>query len=474
MNGSQAQLEFLPERSTDFIFAVIGEEWGLVGCLVLMSLYMMVIARGLYIASQAQDTFSRLIAGSLTLTFCGVRVRQQRHGRGPAAGGRRAAAARQLRRHVAGDPHGRVRYPHVRTLPPQAGLHVTRTRPRTNRAHGPWSVACLAPALVAFAPGYAHAFDAGREDVAAFVADMSSKHGFDADSLRDLLGKAESRQSVLDAMTRPAEKALSWQEYRERFITERRVNRGVETLSRSRGRAREGCRRAAFRPNTYSASSAWRRSTARSRAETVYSTRLRRSPSTYAARAPFFRGELEQFLLMTREEALDPLTPLGSYAGAMGMPQFMPSSFRSYAVDGDDDGHRDLWNDWSDVVSSVANYFKEHGWKPGEPVMAAADVSGADLAGLDTSKPSLTETVGSLRRRGVHFEADLPPDSPAMLIALSRPFGSEYRVGFANFYAITRYNRSLLYASAVNDLAESIKVARARSRPPDDDVSFAE
>ena len=194
----------------------------------------------------------------------------------------------------------------------------------------------------------------------------------------------------------------------------------------------------------------------------------------YAARAAFFRGELEQFLLMTREEALDPLTPLGSYAGAMGIPQFMPSSFRSYAVDGDDDGHRDLWNDWSDVVSSVANYLKEHGWKPGEPVMAAADVSGADLAGLDTSKPSLAETVGSLRRRGVHFEADLPPDSPAMLIALSRPFGSEYRVGFANFYAITRYNRSLLYASAVNDLAESIKVARARSRPPDDDVSFAE
>jgi membrane-bound lytic murein transglycosylase B len=106
--------------------------------------------------------------------------------------------------------------------------------------------------------------------------------------------------------------------------------------------------------------------------------------------------------------------------------------------------------------------------------MAAADVAGADLAGLDLSKPTLTETVASLRRRGLKFDAGLPDDAPAMLVALSRPFGSEYRVGFANFYAITRYNRSLLYASAVNDLAEAIETAHVRSMPPDDDASFAE
>jgi len=350
---------------------------------------------------------------------------------------------------------------------------VTRTRPRTNRVHGPWAVACLAPALAAFVPGHAQAFDAGREDIAAFVDDMASRHGFDAVALRDLLAKAESRKSVLDAMTRPAEKTLSWQEYRERFITERRIDRGVETYRDNEAALAKAT--ASGVPAEYilgivGVETFYGEVTGRNRVLDALATLA----FDYAPRAPFFRGELEQFLLMTREEALDPLAPQGSYAGAMGIPQFMPSSFRSYAVDGDGDGHRDLWNDWSDVLSSVGNYLKEHGWKPGEPVMAAADVSGADLAGLDTSKPTLTETVGSLRRRGVRFEADLPSDSPAMLIALSRPFGSEYRVGFANFYAITRYNRSVLYASVVNDLAESIELARARSLPPDEGTSFAD
>ena len=129
----------------------------------------------------------------------------------------------------------------------------------------------------------------------------------------------------------------------------------------------------------------------------------------YPPRSKFFRGELEQFLLMAREEKLDPLVPLGSYAGAMGIPQFMPTSFRNCAVDGDGDGHRDLWGDWTDVFASVGNYLKAHGWRAGEPVMTAADVTGADLGGLVFGKIDLDETVGSLRARGVKFETSLPP-----------------------------------------------------------------
>jgi hypothetical protein len=137
----------------------------------------------------------------------------------------------------------------------------------------------------------------------------------------------------------------------------------------------------------------------------------------------------------------------------------MPTSFRSYAVDGGADGHRDLWGDWSDVFASVGNYLKLHGWRPGEPVMVAADVSAAKLDGVEVSKLDLSESVGSLRERGVRFDTSLPGEARAVLIELTGAAGPEYRVGFANFNAITRYNRSALYASAVNDLAEELQAA---------------
>jgi len=329
----------------------------------------------------------------------------------------------------------------------------------------------LAGALLA--PIAANALDATRNDVAGFVADMASRHGFDAAALTAVLAQAESRKAILDAMSRPAEKTMSWQEYRDRFVTDRRVNRGVETY-RDHQLALDKAAAAGV-PAQYilgivGVETFYGENTGRHRVIDALSTLA----FDYPPRAPYFRAELEQFLLMAREEALDPLAPLGSYAGAMGIPQFMPTSFRRFAVDGDGDGRRDLWNDWPDVFSSVGNYLRANGWKAGEPVMAAADVTDADLSGLDTSKASLTETVESLHKRGVRFATSQPPQAPAMLVALARPFGTEYRVGFANFYAITRYNRSLLYASAVNDLAEAIEALHLRSTPPDDDISFAE
>ena len=179
----------------------------------------------------------------------------------------------------------------------------------------------------------------------------------------------------------------------------------------------------------------------------------------FPPRSSFFRGELEQFLLVAREESLDPLGPQGSYAGAMGIPQFMPSSFRAYAVDGDGDDRRDLWASWADVFASVANYLRAHGWRTDEPVMARADVAEADLAGLEFGRVDLTETVGSLKARGVRFDTVLPADAPAVLLQFAGRDGPEHRVGFTNFYAITRYNRSQLYASAVSDLADAIAAA---------------
>jgi membrane-bound lytic murein transglycosylase B len=311
----------------------------------------------------------------------------------------------------------------------------------------------------------ATALDATREDVAGFVAEMSSRHGFEAASLNALFAQAVSRPSIVAAMARPAEKTMPWNEYRARFITGPRIARGVE-VSRAQAGALDSAATKGVPTDVLLAivgvETGYGENVGRHRVLDALSTLA----FDYPPRSAFFRGELEQYLLMTREESLDPLTPLGSYAGAMGIPQFMPSSFNRWAVDGDGDGHRDLWNDWADVFASVANYLAAHGWRAGEPVMVRADASGASLEDLPGDKLALAETVKSLQDRGVRFTTSLPPDAPAVLVPLVVDDGVEYRVGFTNFYAITRYNRSLLYASAVNDLAEAIAAANSPPTGP--------
>jgi membrane-bound lytic murein transglycosylase B len=325
-------------------------------------------------------------------------------------------------------------------------------------------------ALAAFAPGPARALDTAREDVAGFVAEMSANHGFDSAALSGLLSQAQSSPAILAAIARPAEKALTWQEYRARFITERRVTRGVEVAAAQAAaleHAAAGGVPAGYLLAITGVETFYGEVTGKYRVIDALST----LGFDYPPRGKFFREQLEQYLLMIQEESLDALVPLGSYAGAMGIPQFMPGSYRTFAVDGDGDGSRNLWSDWSDVFASVSNYLLKNGWHPGEPVMARADVTGARLEGLSGDQLALSETVQSLRARGVRFETTLPPEAPAVLIPLTVADGLEYRVGFSNYYAITRYNRSALYASAVNDLAEALVAATAA--PPADAATAA-
>jgi len=319
--------------------------------------------------------------------------------------------------------------------------------------------------LAALAAESARAFDTGREDVAGFVAEMSDRHGFDAAALTDLMSKTESRSSILEAIARPAEKRLTWQEYRALFITDRRVTQGIELAgaqSAALERASAGGVPAQYLVAITGVETFYGQIAGKYRVIDALST----LGFDYPPRSRFFREQLEQFLLMAREESLDALAPLGSYAGAMGIPQFMPGSFRTFAVDGDGDGHRNLWSNWSDVFASVSNYLVKNGWRPGEPVMVRADVTEARLEGLSDDKLALSETVRSLRARGVQFETSQPPEAPAVLIPLPVADGMEYRVGFSNYYAITRYNRSSLYASAVNDLAEAIAAGAAVPAEP--------
>lgn len=339
---------------------------------------------------------------------------------------------------------------------------MTRNRLPLRAGASPAFLACTLAAL-GFLPvlAAAQAFDPGRSDIAAFIAEVAHEHGFEPGPLATTLAQAESRPAILSAIAKPAEKTLTWDEYRAKFLTERRIQRGVAVQLERRAELEQAASASGVPVDVLLAivgvETFYGENTGRHRVIDALATLA----FDYPPRAPYFRGELKQFLLMAREEQLDPLAPLGSYAGAMGVPQFMPTSFRKWAVDGDADGRRDLWTDWADVFASVGNYLKVHGWRAGEPVLVQADAAGANLAGLDATKAGLGETVGSLRKRGIRFETSLPDDAPAQLVSLPVAFGSELRVGFTNFYAITRYNRSLMYASAVSDLADAIAAARA-------------
>lgn len=296
-------------------------------------------------------------------------------------------------------------------------------------------------------------------NVDEFIAEMTRDYGFADEQLRDLFKQAERKQAILDAISRPAERVKPWKEYRPIFLTDSRIAQGVDfwrenEAALTRAETEYGVP-AEIIVAIIGVETFYGRNTGSHRVIDALST----LGFDYPPRQPFFRQQLKEFLLLTREEQVDPLTLKGSYAGAMGLPQFMPSSFRAYAVDGDADGRRDLWNDWADVFMSVGNYLKLHGWRAGEPVVAFADASNARLDGIDP-KLALTETVGSLRARGLRFDTSLPDSAPAMLVRLRLAGGTEYRVGFTNFYAITRYNRSQMYASAVSDLADAIAARR--------------
>lgn len=298
--------------------------------------------------------------------------------------------------------------------------------------------------------------DQSRPEVRKFVEEMSQEHGFDRSELLELLAQVEIKQSILDAISRPAEKTIPWHEYRDIFITEERIRRGVDFWTDNGQTVNEIAKTFGIPPEIVVAIIG---------VETYYGRRigsyrvidaLSTLAFDYPPRAKFFRSELKHFLLLSREESVKALEATGSYAGAMGMPQFMPSSYRSYAVDSDEDGRRDLWANLNDVVGSVANYLQVHGWEPSQPVAVRAEPVCAETLGLKGKSLEIKETVDSLRERGLKFDTELPGKTPALLVALDAKEGKEFWVGFKNFYVITRYNRSLMYAMAIHQLGKEI------------------
>ena len=319
-------------------------------------------------------------------------------------------------------------------------------------------LACLtAAAQPSDPPAHPARFDVTRPEIASFINEVAERDGLQAREVRKLLREARPQPKILDAMNRPIEKIAPWWEYRARFVTPERIDDGVRFWADHK----ESLERAAA---TYQVPPEY--IVAILGVETQYgrvtgSYRVLDALATlafdYPPRQKFFRSELEQFLILTREYKLDPLNTKGSYAGAMGAPQFMPSVYRRYAVDADADKRRDLWGDWDDIAASIANYLHEHGWMPGAPVLAETRLDPSPSFQLEPHSLELSETVDSLGARGVKVDLDVPADTPALLISAEQPDGPAYRVGFHNFYVITRYNSSPRYAMAVFDLAQAIR-----------------
>ncbi|MFL6547503.1 MAG: lytic murein transglycosylase B [Povalibacter sp.] len=309
----------------------------------------------------------------------------------------------------------------------------------------------------------AAAVDSTREDVRAFVDEMRRDYDFDAKQLEQLLAGAQTKQSIIDAMTRPAERVAPWFEYRAQFLTPKRIQQGIEfsTAHQSRLKAIADDELADIVIGILGVETLYGQLTGKFRVVDALTTLA----FEYPPRGEFFRDQLRQFLLLSREEFLDPATALGSYAGAMGAPQFIASSYRKYAVDADGDGKRDLWSNWDDIIGSVANYLRAYGWRDGEPVVVPASLEDPDLSRFTVGKVDLNETVKSLRDKGVRFDTRQPPDAPAMLIVAQGKSGPEYRVAFQNFYVVTRYNRSLLYSMAVHDLGQAVEATAKVTSP---------
>ena len=293
----------------------------------------------------------------------------------------------------------------------------------------------------------------------ALVDELVSEEGFDRDQLLRVFADAERQQSILEAIARPAEKTKPWYEYRAIFLTEKREKEGLaffaehaETLARAE--------------ETYGVPAEI--IVAIIGVETLYgritgSYRVIDALSTlafdYPKRSPFFTKELKSYLMLTREQGFDPLTLKGSYAGAMGYGQFMPSSYLSYAVDFDGEEVIDIWNNPVDAIGSVANYFKRHGWRTDAQVVSAADAAAdAPQDWFVSSRKDLkpVRTVAQFAEAGIVPRAETDPAAMATAMKFELEDGYEYWLGLHNFYVITRYNHSAMYAMSVYQLSQRI------------------
>jgi membrane-bound lytic murein transglycosylase B len=296
----------------------------------------------------------------------------------------------------------------------------------------------------------------GREDVAAFVLRIAAETSYTEQELVDLFTRVEKQEHLFAKLDRPAEKELQWYQYRGIFIKDKRIDLGVKFWRENRELLAEVSEKTGVPAEIIVAIIG---------VETFYGIYRGKDPVfdslvtlafDYPRRAKFFTVELEQFLLLAKEQGFDARALRGSYAGAMGMPQFISSSYRNYAIDFDQDGQTNLFDSIPDIVGSVANYFVRHGWQRNGRVARPLQITDGNLA--DSLEPGVKPnyTWAELKQNGLGSQFTISEETPVALVRLEQKDHAEYWVGFQNFYVITRYNHSELYAMAVYQLAKLI------------------
>lgn len=299
-----------------------------------------------------------------------------------------------------------------------------------------------------------------RPDVQRYIDEQVATGEFARPDLEALFANVELKPSIITALDKPST-SRPWYQFHPNFLTSKMVDGGVAFWTQHAALLNKVEARYGVPPEMVVAILG---------IETRYggntgSFRVADALTTigfdYPRRAAYFRGKLTEFLKLAKEEGKNPLLLKGSYAGAMGWPQFMPSSYRKWAVDFDGDGKRDIWSSPADVTGSIGNYFKLHGWQKGDDVVIPADVvPGPQIDKLVSDKFNLHYTVGELKKMGVIPRAEVADNVPAVLFPLEvAPGEVQYWLGLGNFYTITRYNRSTLYAKVAQELAEQIREA---------------
>ncbi len=312
-------------------------------------------------------------------------------------------------------------------------------------------------------PPAAAADYAQREDVRAFVAAMADKHGFDAAALTRLFQQSQFQPGVIKAIMPPRDpKVRSWRVYRSRFLDQARIGGGLSFWDDHTAALQEAQRSFGIPQEIIVAIIG---------VETIYGrttggfqtlSALVTLAFDYPPRAALFRTELEELLLLARDTRMEATEFYGSFAGALGLPQFLPSSYRRYAVDFDGDGRVDLSGSPADAIGSVAHFLQQHGWHTGGRIALRAKAAPERLAALADGGVTPRYSSKDLAQHGIVAASDVAEDETVALIDLVTPDApTEYWFGFQNFYVLTRYNRSSFYAMAVFQLAQALVEERA-------------
>jgi peptidoglycan lytic transglycosylase B len=318
--------------------------------------------------------------------------------------------------------------------------------------------AAVCTASLAAPPGFVQ-----RPEVQSFIADMSTRYGFASAELETLFSRARFDPDVIRLITPKPPTERSWQKYRANFVNERRIAEGVSFRSENAATLARAESQYGVPADIIVAIIGIETEFGRHMGSFRVVDALATLAFDYPMRADFFRSQLEEFLLLARDDGRDVFSLEGSYAGAMGIPQFMPGSYRRFAVDFDGDGKRDLFDSSADAIGSVANFLEEHGWRRGEPVAYPASVDGDAYHALVDGSVEPRYRADALRAAGVTFSSEAAPDTQCVLVELESPGASpDHYVGLHNFYVLTRYNRSSFYAAAVIELAYEIRAASTK------------